>query len=113
MSPRLCVFAAIAIVSASCGGGSPCDRSSPCPNDTMATPAERDQCKSTLNANMNSPCYNETISLANCITDNTVCSSAGKTDPALSQTKWMNNCTSQLVSRSTCCTKNPTASACL
>ena len=112
MTLRMSILMALAMGLVACGGGNFCDRSSPCQNDTMSTPAQRDQCKSTLNANMNSPCYSETLALANCILDQTVCGSDGKTDSALTLTKWSNNCTMQSVARSTCCTKNPTASAC-
>jgi hypothetical protein len=106
------VAAVMVLAMAACGGGSPCDRKSPCMNDVMNTPAEVEQCKQTLNANMNSPCYSEYLALATCFQDSTVCGSDGKTDGALTLTKASNNCTQQGANRSACCAKSPTASAC-
>lgn len=97
---------------AGCSASSLCDRTSQCKNDPIPTPADRDTCKNTLAANMNSACYNEVVATANCGEDNVICGSDGKTDGALSATKITNNCTMQVVARNSCCQKNPTATAC-
>lgn len=97
---------------AGCSASSLCDRNSLCKNDLIPTPADRDTCKATLTANMNSACYNEVLAAATCGDDNAVCAANGKTDATLSATKITNNCTMQVVARNTCCVKNPTATAC-
>ncbi len=106
------ILVALTVVLTACGAGNICDRTSPCPNDVMTTPAQRDQCKSTLAANQQSACYSEALSYLNCLADQTVCGSDGKTDSTLTATKRTNNCTMQTVAATTCCSKNPTATAC-
>ena len=112
MTLRMSILAALTVGLVGCGGGNFCDRSSPCPNDTMSTPAQRDQCKQTLQANANSACYAESLAYLNCLADQRTCGSNGQTDPVLTGTKVTNNCTMQTVAAQTCCTKNPTATAC-
>lgn len=112
-SEKLWIGVALAVVLAACGGGSPCEKKSPCPNDPAKTPDEITSCKNTLNANMNSACYNEVLALASCFTDQTVCGSDGKIDGINTLTKFSNNCGSQNTAAKACCDKNPTASACL
>lgn len=90
----------------------PCGRSSPCPNDTPATQAQRNQCRATFQANSSSPCYAEAVALTNCSLDNVVCGGDGKTDAALTSTAIQNNCTSQRANYVACCTRNPTSTAC-
>jgi hypothetical protein len=102
----------LAALLSACGAGSLCDRNSLCQNDPIATPGERETCRSTLNANMNSACYSEVVATLNCGSDNAICGSDGKTDSTLTSTKVTNNCTSQIANQLACCTKNPTATAC-
>ncbi len=108
---RLSAVVTMAVIVGACGT-SYCERPNLCKNDPIATPADRDTCKATLTANQNSACYNEVLAFATCAGDNAVCGSDGKTDAALTSTKVTNNCVSQYVAQNTCCTKNPTATAC-
>ncbi len=111
MAFRIAVMALV-VGLVGCGGGDPCTKSSPCPNDVKKTPSEIQTCQSTLDANKNAPCYQLVISYSTCITDSTVCSSGGTTDVVLTTTKAENNCKSQKDAALTCCGSNPTSSVC-
>ncbi len=102
---------ALGISAAACATD-PCSRTSPCPNDTPPTQAERDQCRATLTAQSNSACYGEVIAYVNCRLDNTVCGGDGMTDSALTDTRAQNNCANQRADALACCTRNPSATAC-
>jgi hypothetical protein len=110
---RLVLVLSSVVFSAACGASAdPCSRNSPCPNDTPATQAERDQCKAQLNANANAACYSDYLSYANCYLDQTVCGGNGQSDTTLTATKAMNNCTNQRANLSSCCIKNPNSTVC-
>ena len=111
-SMKIWITLALALSLVSCGPGSPCDRSSPCPNDPKTSDADKQSCRNNLNANMNSPCYSESVSLLNCWLDQTVCGSDGKTDGLNTLTKISNNCSKQSSAQATCCQNNASASAC-
>ncbi len=112
MFARSMLVVAFALALAGCGGGDFCSRNSPCPNDTPATQAERETCRSLFDANKSAPCYAEFVAVANCQVDNLVCGGDGKTDGALSATKAQNNCTNQIANASSCCIKNPNSTVC-
>jgi hypothetical protein len=90
----------------------PCDRRSPCPNDTPPSPSQVEQCRANLRAASNGPCYNEFIAYVTCGQNNVLCDSNGRTDPARTQTVIESNCRPQLSSYRVCCMNNPTALAC-
>lgn len=108
---KLLVVVVVAVGAAGCGG-SYCDRSSPCKNDTQPTPAERDTCRAAQTANQGSACFGEVNSYTSCYLDNIVCGGDGKIDGTLTGTKVTNNCSTQYTNGVACCTKNPTATAC-
>ncbi len=89
-----------------------CDRQSLCENDPIPTPADRRACRSSLDANQNSPCQREALSYSECAASNVMCGSDGKTDGALTATKVTNNCKAERDAQTTCCNANRSASAC-
>jgi hypothetical protein len=112
MFVRSLLVVAFAVAVVGCGGGDPCSRNSPCPNDTPSTQAERDSCRALLDANKSAACYGDYIGLANCQLDNIVCGGDGKFDQGLSATKATNNCTNQTANYTACCVKNASSTAC-
>lgn len=113
MNARTTLFALLTTLGLVACGGDICNRNSPCPNDTPPTMAERDQCRATLQANASSACYNEVVAYANCRADNVVCGGDGRTDPTLTETRVTNNCANQRANALACCTRNPSATACM
>lgn len=93
-------------------GADPCSKSSPCPNDTPATLAQRDQCRANNSAHINSPCYVEAVTALNCESDNVVCGATGRTDPTLTSIRVQNTCRVQVSNLLACCVRNPTSSVC-
>jgi hypothetical protein len=102
---------ACAVMLAACGSD-PCSKPSPCPNDVMKTPAQIDQCRASLDANKNAPCYQLALATGECIQSSTVCTAGGTTDGALTITKASNNCKNQIDASTSCCMTNASSSAC-
>jgi hypothetical protein len=91
----------------------PCARSSPCPNDTPPTQAQRDQCRTQLQSYTNQQCYSEAVALVNCQLDNIACGTDGHTDATATQTRVQNNCRDQTANVTSCCIRNPTSTVCM
>lgn len=113
MNAQTLLFTLLLTLGAGACASDPCSRTSPCPNDTPPTQAQRDQCRATLQANSSAACYNEGLAFVNCTQDNTVCGGDGMTDPALTTTRVTNNCVNQRANLLACCTRNTTSTVCM
>lgn len=96
----------------SCAGGDPCSRTSPCPNDTPPTQAQRTQCRAEVDANRSAACFNESLALQNCFLDATTCGGNGTTDGNATLTKFTNTCSRQIGDVNACCARTPTSTVC-
>lgn len=109
---RLAVIAATVAFAAGCGGNV-CDRPPPCPGDPSPSETDRAQCRATLEANASSACYSEAYAYSECaVYTAAVCGGDGKYSYSLTATKAASICVNQKANVTSCCVKNPSATAC-